>query len=1229
MTDKDLASSYGLRAYLAGSPHALGNVGEDNWTTKDWYELGDKYFAGTDRKEKDRTLARACYEKAINLNSKKDTTEYLNSLYSLGVIHHYGFGTPVNLAKAEEYHNQAVTKGDFYFSQKELLILRNKKLPNHQQLTTAQHWYNAGQQHYRSKTFSLARACYEIAINIEKPEHAEALYSLGWMYEHAEGGLRKDLTQARTLYWKAAQADCYNAIYNLLLLDNSSFHSSQEWYGLGEKYNYGRDNRIQNNTYARACYMHARNSKAIMLPSYSDANYSLGHIYHHGKGVAIDKVQAKNFYEEAAGLGSYESKKALLQLNNPDTDTPAKWTDLGEEYYFAKNGKKKDLVLARACYELAIENPSAQPAYALYSLGFIFSRGQDVAKDVTKGKQFFEKAAKQDHLESKLELLKLEDPQLESNRSEDWRFAGRTSYGLDFDDDYPRALICYQQALKLAPDNHEILIELGQMYERENNSNLVLAVKYYQQALEKGNTSAQLLLDQVMQSDLPGETANSIGVLYHNADGVVRNYQTAASWYLKAIDKHNANAFFNIGLLFENGYGQVKCLFTAAIYYLNALEAGKKETQHTLDKLLQREDFTPGLIFSLGLVVYDAGASRENGLTQNYTFAKQCFEVAGAKGDAEALRTLGFMYEFGNGMPISLKLAVQFYQKAVDKGRPNAQDDLDRLFNDSDICSWDHADLRMVYRSARKLSSEYYQAERWAKLFYQEMNKSNLAQAERLLETILTQTDMSSEDINAMGTTFCDATGEVCNYLLAKKCFELASDKGLHEATRNLGWIYESGSGLPEPNYLLAEKYYQQALLGLHLPAKIDLVRVAGILSQIKSTHTNLDGSKPVKNTEQKDKPDEVITDKKAEELPQNPSASIQTESKPLVKSNILTEDKQIKKITFFAKQKATVDSWYNDADINTVHVCKVRAIGGYKENCQYRLARTFVEDNKSYIVLTTPAILSSQIAGSVPINYFIDKSNQPSDIYSNLLRTILPSLPSIRSNRDELRRNQILQLIGHHLSANDGGDTVNMIYNLLNRLNFDVHQLERELLNRRYVSNKDTFDEIQTDLLSSPNVNVKIVFPYNIDRRHWITCEIKIAKQGNAYCIVVTPHDPYGEGNIDQDNFNALKNSLQNRIRELNSDAIFSSCTLVRSCYRRRQNDSTSCGVITLEDLFHRIQGNPLTQSYPNGASSMRETHRNLVEQTLPADNLDRQMFLERHPCDHQAAGSNLRLHA
>ena len=144
---------------------------------------------------------------------------------------------------------------------------------------------------------------------------------------------------------------------------------------------------------------------------------------------------------------------------------------------------------------------------------------------------------------------------------------------------------------------------------------------------------------------------NSIGVAFHNGDGVERDYQKARNWYLKAAEQNNMNALYNLGRLYVLALGVEKDLEKSFGYFLRAAELGHSNAMKTV------------------AMAYDNG----KGVQKNNSKAVQWYIKAANKGLKVAQNNLGAKYEIGQGVEKDFYKAFEWYSKAAEQGEENAQ----------------------------------------------------------------------------------------------------------------------------------------------------------------------------------------------------------------------------------------------------------------------------------------------------------------------------------------------------------------------------------------------------------------------------------------------------------------------------------------------------------------------------------------------------------------------------
>jgi hypothetical protein len=184
----------------------------------------------------------------------------------------------------------------------------------------------------------------------------------------------------------------------------------------------------------------------------------------------------------------------------------------------------------------------------------------------------------------------------------------------------------------------------------------------------------------------------------------------AALWYRKAADKNDAKAQHGLGLLYGTGRGVPKD-YVEAYFWLDIAAAGELETadQRTevakardlIEKVLTPADVSqvqerarkwfetraqvsdssakiesqvevdpkaPTKLGSQPQNVQQADDSSEQRATERPSEISETLWEAANKGDAEAVRTIGYMYDSGKGVPQNRAEALRWFRMAASKG---------------------------------------------------------------------------------------------------------------------------------------------------------------------------------------------------------------------------------------------------------------------------------------------------------------------------------------------------------------------------------------------------------------------------------------------------------------------------------------------------------------------------------------------------------------------------------
>lgn len=418
---------------------------------------------------------------------------------------------------------------------------------------------------------------------------------------------------------------------------------------------------------------------------YLIAQRNLADFYHKGYGVSQNSKMAAYWFEKAVNQGDSLSQNQLGEL-------------------FLNNVKIQDFKKAFYWHQKAANQGSADSQNAL---GYMLLEGKGVEQDYVSAVMWFRKSADQGQKEAQCNL------------------AHMYAHGLGVDQDVEKALNLY---LKIAND--------GVVIAQNNLGALYLELKEYEQAyywLEKaasqGFSKAFESLGYLLiwHRDPPdyqngllwlakaaerGQMLAQVclGGLYLLGQGVAEDLTKAVEWLQKAADQGSAISAKALAKLFEEGKCVERDLAKSVHYYRKAAEGGLSEVYTTLafsllygrgvnadeeeaifwyEKAAKKQDVRVQIC--LGMLY------RRKGNSGN----PECLKIAdswiakaaanpelteiyqNAEKDEFSACYMGFIYEYGIGVPVDDSLAQTWYENAVRLGHPTAEQHLHSILHNS------------------------------------------------------------------------------------------------------------------------------------------------------------------------------------------------------------------------------------------------------------------------------------------------------------------------------------------------------------------------------------------------------------------------------------------------------------------------------------------------------------------------------------------------------------------
>jgi len=232
------------------------------------------------------------------------------------------------------------------------------------------------------------------------------------------------------------------------------------------------------------------------------------------------------------------------------------------------------------------------------------------------------------------------------------------------------------------------------------------------------------------------------------------------------------------------------------------------------DNIYSSNLFCIFLIFILALFVPGYGYSQTFAegkaayQIKDYEKALEIFRPLAEQGDSDAQATLGIMYEFGRGVPIDKKVAMEWYIKAAMQGNPNVQHDIGvKLFQGQGMKQdYEQAAYWWEQSASAGIADSQFNL---ALMYYRGLGiEQDYKQASKLFLAAAKQGHANAQ--YSLGVMHAFGQGMEKDNFQALTWFRKSAAQGAAQAQFNLGVLYENGQGL-EKNLKLAREWYQRA----------------------------------------------------------------------------------------------------------------------------------------------------------------------------------------------------------------------------------------------------------------------------------------------------------------------------------------------------------------------------------------------------------------------------------
>ena len=352
--------------------------------------------------------------------------------------------------------------------------------------------------------------------------------------------------------------------------------------------------------------------------------------------------------------------------------------------------------------------------------------------------------------------------------------------------------------------------ELGEIF--YNSENYDEAEKWYQKAADQGLADAKEKLKKVKKSSVAIAKATSVvidekqsakeqyelGKKFYD----YKNYVDAVKYYRIAADQGNMDAQYALGHCYYYGQGVVKDHGEAVKWYQKAADQGLADAKEKLKKV-KKSSVAIKKVSSIAVekassIIVDEKQSAKEQYElgkkfynqKNYVDAVKYYRIAAGQGIMDAQYSLGYCYEFGQGVEKDDKEAMKWYQRAANQGYKHAKEKLKAIEKSSSAI-----DEKYPGKDQYELGKQCYQRNNYreAVKWYWEAAEAGNADAQYEL-----------------GCCYNYGQGVLNNYGEAVKWYRKAADQGNAFAQYSLGLCYTNGKGV-EQDQAEAAKWYRKA----------------------------------------------------------------------------------------------------------------------------------------------------------------------------------------------------------------------------------------------------------------------------------------------------------------------------------------------------------------------------------------------------------------------------------
>ena len=312
-------------------------------------------------------------------------------------------------------------------------------------------------------------------------------------------------------------------------------------------------------------------------------------------------------------------------------------------------------------------------------------------------------------------------------------------------------------------------------------------------------TRGQEAFELAKKNTIDGKPSDwaTMGRLFQDGIGVLKDEKEAVKWYTKSAEQGDAYGQSNLGACYFNGTGVAKDEKEAVKWYGKAADKGDGWSQNEL-----------GRCYANGI-----------GVEKDFKKALEWYRKGAEQGDGSATGSVGWCYETGKGVAKDEKQALGWYLKAAEAKQAWSMGQLARMYEEGRGTDKNPTEAFRWWNQQAE-AGDFWAPENVARCYANGIGtQKNPEEATKWYGKVRAKLEEETKKNEAwpwdnLGRFYFNGLGAQKDYAKALECYHKAADLKSGWSMEQIGWCYENGKGVAKDDKEALRWYLKAAEAG-------------------------------------------------------------------------------------------------------------------------------------------------------------------------------------------------------------------------------------------------------------------------------------------------------------------------------------------------------------------------------------------------------------------------------